>query len=764
MRITSRIVLSCLLVVAALAGFPADAHANTTQSSRLAVGAWYSSCYLDAGGGLWCWGSNDSGDIGDGTKIRANAPVQVPGLSSGVKSIALGEGHGCAVNSAGGVVCWGFNQYGEVGDGTTTHRASPVQVSGLTSGVASVSAFGWHTCALKTTGAVVCWGRNDYGQLGDGSSTNRTTPVQVSGLTSGVANVSVAETHTCVLLSGTGAVKCWGNNAAGQLGDGTKTKRLVPTTATQPGSSVTALSAGGDQTCAVKAGGLRCWGSNVYGQLGNGTTTSSATAVQVSGLTTGVSSVAVGVSHACALLTSGGAKCWGRNLSEQLGNGGTTDSKTPVQVVGLTSGVTAIAAGGLGTMFWMSGGYPKFVGVPIASGIRTWAKVPTNVPRPGSFVPMTPTRVLDTRDGTGGFTGPVSAEGVVTLPLKGVGGLPGGSIGAVVLNVTVVAPTKPGNIRVYPSDAAKPNASSLNFVPGQTVPNLVTVKAGADGSVKLANSSAGTTHLIADVMGYYVAGAASDPGAFVPLVPTRLLDTRSAIGVATTTPGAPPGKVSLLVAGVGGIPAGASAIVLNVTETAPSAPGNITVFPGGTSMPVASNLNFVAGDTRPNQVTVKVGADGRVNLSNSSAGTTHLIADVAGYYLGGTPKAGTTFVGLSPARILDTRSDALGWHGVAGPLDPNGGVMVDTLGYGGIPEEGVSAVMMNVTETAPTAPGSFAVSPFVLYSSVSNLNFLPGQTYPNQAVVAVVDPFFILDNQSDGATHAIVDVAGYFIR
>ena len=113
MRITSRIVLSCLLVVAALAGFPADAHANTTQSSRLAVGAWYSSCYLDAGGGLWCWGSNDSGDIGDGTKIRANAPVQVPGLSSGVKSIALGEGHGCAVNSAGGVVCWGFNQYGE---------------------------------------------------------------------------------------------------------------------------------------------------------------------------------------------------------------------------------------------------------------------------------------------------------------------------------------------------------------------------------------------------------------------------------------------------------------------------------------------------------------------------------------------------------------------------------------------------------------------------------------------------------------------------
>ena len=200
-------------------------------------------------------------------------------------AIAAGADHTCALTTAGGVVCWGFNFNGALGDGTTTNRWTPTPVSGLGSGVAAVAAGGYHTCALTTAGGVLCWGANGQGALGDGTTTRRLTPTPVSGLGSGVAAVTAGYGHTCALTTG-GSALCWGDNQFGQLGDGTTTHRLTPTAVSGPLSGVMAVAAGAYAffTCAQTAGGgVVCWGDNFNGALGDGTTTSRSVPTQVVG-------------------------------------------------------------------------------------------------------------------------------------------------------------------------------------------------------------------------------------------------------------------------------------------------------------------------------------------------------------------------------------------------------------------------------------------------------------------------------------------------
>ncbi len=182
---------------------------------------------MTTGGGAFCWGWNSYGQLGDGTTTNRSTPVPVTGLSSGVVSLAAGSGHTCAVTTGGAARCWGWNSYGQLGDGTTTNRSTPVPVTGLPSGVASLAAGSGHTCAVTTGGAAKCWGWNSYGQLGDGTTTNRSTPVPVTGLPPEVASLAAGSGHTCAVTTG-GTAKCWGYNFNGQLGDRTTTNRSTP--------------------------------------------------------------------------------------------------------------------------------------------------------------------------------------------------------------------------------------------------------------------------------------------------------------------------------------------------------------------------------------------------------------------------------------------------------------------------------------------------------------------------------------------------------
>jgi len=294
-------------------------------------------CALLSTGAVKCWGYNISGQLGDGTSgTNRLTPVSVSTLGAGVTVISAGGSSTCALLSSGAVKCWGANGDGRLGDGSTTDSNIPVSVSGLNSGVIAISVGGSSTCALLSSGAVKCWGANGDGQLGDGSTTDSNIPGSVSGLSSGVTAISVGGSSACALLS-TGAVKCWGLNSFGQLGDGSTTNRLTPVDVSGLSSGVTAISASYLHSCALlSTGAVKCWGANGDGRIGDGTTTGRLTPVSVSGLSSGVTAISVGLFSTCALLSTGAVKCWGDNTLGELGDGTSgTNRLTPVDVLGL---------------------------------------------------------------------------------------------------------------------------------------------------------------------------------------------------------------------------------------------------------------------------------------------------------------------------------------------------------------------------------------------------------------------------------------------
>ncbi|MEZ4639494.1 MAG: hypothetical protein R2873_21940 [Caldilineaceae bacterium] len=303
-----------------------------------------STCAVSSNGGVKCWGSNGYGQLGDSTRVVRYTPVNVSGLDSGFVAVATGNDHACALTSGGGVRCWGRNNYGQLGDGTLHDRLTPADVQGIDEGGSYISVLYTHSCALNSNGGAKCWGENNFGQLGDGTTIDRFSPAFVSGLESGVIAVEAGSVHSCALTTN-GGVKCWGLNTSGALGDGTTNNRLTPVDVIGLEHSVAAIATGTAHTCALtNNGGVKCWGDNAAGQLGDGTTTAREIPVDVSGLDQGVVAIASGSFHTCALTASGGVKCWGTNFFGNLGDGTQIDRHTPVDVQGLDSVVTALTA------------------------------------------------------------------------------------------------------------------------------------------------------------------------------------------------------------------------------------------------------------------------------------------------------------------------------------------------------------------------------------------------------------------------------------
>jgi alpha-tubulin suppressor-like RCC1 family protein len=300
--------------------------------------------------------------------------------------------HTCALTYAGGVKCWGWNGSGRLGDGTVSHRTTPVDVCADAacaeplSGVTAITAGGQHTCALTATGLVKCWGLNLWGQLGDGTAFESTTPVVVcadatcDAPLSGVSAITAGVSHTCAVTSA-GGVKCWGGNGSGQLGDNTTFGRTTPVdvcadeTCVVPLPDVSALTAGSEHTCALtSAGGVKCWGSNWDGQLGDGAFTDRTTPFDVCADATcaaplsGVVAISAGWIHTCAVTSAGGVKCWGWNGSGQLGDGWQSLwHTTPVDVCG---DETCLAS--LSSVVVVSAGSDYTCAVTSAGGVKCW--------------------------------------------------------------------------------------------------------------------------------------------------------------------------------------------------------------------------------------------------------------------------------------------------------------------------------------------------------------------------------------------------------
>lgn len=378
------------------------------------------------------------------------------------------------------------------------------------------------------------------------------------------------------------------------------------------------------------------------------------------------------------------------------------------------------------------------------------------LPPTSTYVPVTPTRLLDTRYGTGAPKAKVGPGASIPLQITGAstgsGRVPSTGVTAVVLNVTATDPTAASFVTVYPDRTPVPSVSNLNMTAGQTVPNLVTVPVGADGAVRLLNHS-GSTDLIADIAGYYVSG--SSGSRFVASGPTRVLDTRYGTGAPKAAVG-PGGDIALKVTGTGGVvsdPA-ATAVVLNVTVTAPSTWSNLTVYPGGTTAPGVSNLNYKPGQVISNLVVARVGSDGTVHFTNHS-GTVQVIADLAGYF---TTGSGSVLHTVGPVRMMDTRYGVGVRTGVVGQ---GATVSLPVGGFNGIPLN-ATAVVMNVTAVAPTATGFVTVYPDGRsLPGVSNINDTAGTTLPNLVVVPVTDGRVDFYNRW-GSVQLLADVTGYF--
>ena len=422
---------------------------------------------------------------------------------------------------------------------------------------------------------------------------------------------------------------------------------------------------------------------------------------------------------------------------------------------------------------WLGGGASEVLGGRAIQNLGLFARSPGVVPPlppggsgtggsgtppsgsgatvPGDFVAIAPSRLCDTRDGTGGSRGPIGHGQTLRVRVTGRAGVPAAGVLAVAVNVTSVDATHRGFFSVFPSNAPVTGSSSLNPRPGRTVPNMAIVGVGPDGCIGVYNAF-GTANCVVDVMGFVRQESASR---LTPLVPDRVLDTRTGNGAPARRVRAG-GVIDLVIAGRGGVPAsGADSVVLNVAAVNPRGAGYVSVWPRGQARPLISNLNYNAGRNVPNLVVCKLGAGGAVSLY-ASGGDLDLIADVVGCFTA----SGDRLVAVTPTRLLDTRVGKGARRGVV-----RGGTEIDlaVAGAGGIAPQ-ASAVILNVTATDPSSDTHVTVYPDGLgRPNASSLNVSAGDTIANLVIAKIGANGKVRLYNHAGAVNLVADVTGYFI-
>ena len=416
-------------------------------------------------------------------------------------------------------------------------------------------------------------------------------------------------------------------------------------------------------------------------------------------------------------------------------------------------------------------GSPGFVDVRVETSLGTSSAGGTDgfvYTASGAYHPLSPARIEDTRAGSGlpGSGDAPGPGGTVNVQVAGVGGVPATGAAGVLVNLTVTETTAAGYVTAFPAGVAVPTTSTMDFRAQDTKANLVEVALGRGGQISVYNQ-AGTTQVVVDVEGWYDSvQPTSGAGLYNPVTPARIADTRPGSGEPYQGSSLGAGKsLTIQVAGRGGIPtSGAGAVVMNVTATDATTPSYLTVYPAGGSQPVASNLNFYAGETVPNQVVVPLGAGGAVTVYNA-LGTVDVVVDVAGWFTDGAVGAttGSALYAMAPARAVDTRTGS-GYAYSGDTLQPGQTLTIQLAGLAGLPAQGMTAAVLNVTVTDGSAPGYLAVWPASSPRPLSSeLNWSAGQTTENLAVAAVGSQGALdVYNGSSASVQLVIDACGWF--
>lgn len=768
-------------------------------ATELAMG--FTNCAVTTAAGVACWGVDllESVAFSSQSFDQLTAPKQVAGVDAAV-DVDTAFLHACAALSDGSVSCWGYNLAGELGSpGTSSFDEladpdPPSTVTGVT-GATDVAA-GYHLSCANGAEKLQCWGLDESGQLGNGlpeEDSPTPTPVVVPAGTIGSVLLDAGGNHACGRVVGfIGSVLlCWGGNSSGQLGNGTidASPEPVSTGIIAPKSVATGLA----HTCAIDGNDdLYCWGRNDDGQIGNALPgTDVLTPHLVAGLPATPTRVTAAGGHTCAVLVDGTVACWGTNDSGETGQPGSGLTLAPSLVPGITGAVdiasSSLFGGGAGAtcvilndgsvscwgsnIIGMTGRSP-YVFEPADMGL-TSLLAPSTLRTEPIFRPVTPARLLETRDGLATVDGISQGGGAVRggtqleVPVAGRAGVPDDAK-FVVVNVTAVNPQLSGFLTVHGCLSPRPNVASLNYTnQGGDGPvnlgNETIVELSANGAVCVFTSS--STELTIDVTAYGI-----EAGGYAPTIPERLLETRpgKSTGDGEFELGAPiegGSEVELDVRGRAGIGDDAQAAVLYIAAVNPTGVGFVTAHPCLDDLPTASSLNYsvvpgAGGINRGNEVLAPLSADGTVCLY--AATTTHLTVDVMG-----STSAATTYEPVAPARLLETRpgQPTVDDDGVLGaPIAGGAEVELQVTGRAGIDPE-ASMAALNITAVRPTGSGFVTAHPCEpSLPLASSLNFaappVSGPINGGNEVLAPLSSTGTVCLFVSDTTHLTVDVVG----